>query len=232
MLLRNIKPCPGHVNGNRYVVDNMTHNMLFLTSMSGSKTGKRLMLLQMNCTVFKGDLPITGFRRSQISAQICFAMTINKAQGQSIHGTLGIDLHGQCFNNAQLYVALSSAANPWNVFILTTDSSTRTENVVFSELFVVSHNIHRVCKSVIPKYTTPKLGMLLDIYCKLAESGKWITDSNSESAWWTKWGRLSEDVISISDADSKVFQLAKDWCSTIANPNISEFQCLCGLIPD
>ena len=48
MLLRNIKPSSGHVNGTRYVVDNTTPNVLFLTSVSGSKTGERLILPRMN----------------------------------------------------------------------------------------------------------------------------------------------------------------------------------------
>ncbi len=34
MLLRNIKPSSGHVNGTRYVVDNLTYHLLFLSSYS------------------------------------------------------------------------------------------------------------------------------------------------------------------------------------------------------
>ena len=44
--------------------------------------------------------------------------------------------------------------------------------------------------------------------------------------------RLSEDIISISDADSIVFHQGRDQVSTIENPSISEFQSLYGLIPD
>ena len=55
MLLRNIKPSSGHVNSTRCVVENMTFNLVFLTSVSGSKTGVRLILPQMNCTVGKDD---------------------------------------------------------------------------------------------------------------------------------------------------------------------------------
>ena len=38
MLLRNIKTSYGHVDGTRYVVENVISNVLFLTSVSGSKT--------------------------------------------------------------------------------------------------------------------------------------------------------------------------------------------------
>ena len=121
MLPRNIKPSCGHVNGTRYVVDNMPPHLLFLKSVSGSKNGVRLILPRMNCTVGKDDLPIPGFRKCQFPIGICFAMTINKAQGQSISGTLPIDLQGQCFSHGQFYVALSRTTNPRNVFICTTN---------------------------------------------------------------------------------------------------------------
>ena len=60
-------------------------------------------------------------------------MMINKAQGQSIPVTLGIDLHGHCFSRGQLYVAVFRTKNPRNVFICTTDVSNRTKNIAFSE---------------------------------------------------------------------------------------------------
>ena len=44
--------------------------------------------------------------------------------------------------------------------------------------------------------------------------------------------RLSEDVLSVSDADSTVFHLDKDQGSTTENPSTSEYQSLHGLIPD
>ena len=158
MLLPSIMPSSGHVNGTRYVVDNLTPNVIFLTSVSGSKTGERPILPRMNCTVSKDDFPIPGFRRSQFPVRICFAMTINKAQGQSIPRTLGIDLHGPCFSRGQLYVALSRTTDPRNVFILTTDGSNRTKNVVFSELFGMRQIVPRVRNSVVPKHLTPKVG--------------------------------------------------------------------------
>ena len=135
MLLQNTKPSSGHVNGARYVVEGMTPNLLFFTSASGSRPGIRLMLPRMNYAVSNDDFPIPGFRRCQSPIRVCFAMTINKAQCQSISGTLGIDLHGHCFSHRKLYVALSRTTNPWNVLICTTDGSNRTKNIVFSEVF-------------------------------------------------------------------------------------------------
>ena len=44
--------------------------------------------------------------------------------------------------------------------------------------------------------------------------------------------KLSEYIISISDAHSSVFRLDKDQVCTIENPSISEFQSLNRLIPE
>ncbi len=82
MLLRNIKPSSGHVNRTRYVIENMTQNLLFLTSVSGSKKGTRLTLPRMNCMVRADNFPIPGFRRYQFPIRTYFAMTSYKAQSQ------------------------------------------------------------------------------------------------------------------------------------------------------
>ena len=112
LVLRNIEPSVEHVNGARYVVESMNPNLLFLTSVFGSRKRALLILPRMNCTISKDDFPIPGFRRCQFPIRVCFAMTINKAQGQSIPETLGIDLHGQFFSHGQLYVAFSRTTNP------------------------------------------------------------------------------------------------------------------------
>ena len=51
------------------------------------------------------DLPYV-IKRHQFPVRLCFAMTINKSQGQSFD-MVGVDLRQECFTHAQLYVALS-----------------------------------------------------------------------------------------------------------------------------
>ena len=132
MLLRNIKPSSGLVNGIKYVVENMSSNVLLPRSVSGSKTGERFTLPRMKCTGSKNDFPIAGFRRCRFLVRICIDMIIDKAEVKSVPGSLRIDLHGQCFSHSQIHVAISKKKNPRNVFILTTDGSNRTKNDVFS----------------------------------------------------------------------------------------------------
>ena len=135
MLLRNIRPKQGHVNGTRYVVVNMTDNLLFLRAVSGTNQGESFVLPRMNCLPGMEDFPIPGFRRCQFPVRVSFAMTVNKAQGQSVSGRLGLDLTHPCFSHGQLYVALSRTIHPKNLFILMPNNERKTKNVVFPEVF-------------------------------------------------------------------------------------------------
>ena len=55
MLLRKIKPFSVYVNRTRYIIEKITPNVLFLISVSGPKTGERLLVPRINCTVTKDD---------------------------------------------------------------------------------------------------------------------------------------------------------------------------------
>jgi hypothetical protein len=62
-------------------------------------------------------------------------MTINKSQGQTITGRLGIYLPNQCFNHGQLNVATSRVTLGANLFILApTAPDNILHNIVFPEL--------------------------------------------------------------------------------------------------
>ncbi|CDF37673.1 unnamed protein product [Chondrus crispus] len=134
MLLRNIDPATGHVNGARYVIENMTNNLLFLRVTTGSHQGNRLCLLRMPCGPGDDNFPIPGFTRTQFPIRTCFALTTNKAQGQSFGGRIGLDLRDHCFSHGQLYVALSRTTHPGNVTVLTRESNETTRNIVYPEV--------------------------------------------------------------------------------------------------
>ncbi|CDF39898.1 ATP dependant DNA helicase PIF1 [Chondrus crispus] len=92
MLLRNLDPTSGHVNGARYVIEKMTNNLFFLRVTSGSHEGNRLCIPRMPCGPGDDNFPIPGFTRTQFPIRTCFALTTNKAQGQSFGGRIGLDL--------------------------------------------------------------------------------------------------------------------------------------------
>jgi len=70
-----------------------------------------------------------------ISSINAFALTINKAQGQSLE-KIGIYLPFNFFSHGQLYVAFSRATQQSNETVqLDTSQKTTTFNCVYSEIF-------------------------------------------------------------------------------------------------
>ena len=79
-----------------------------------------------------------AFQRRQFPLAVCFAMTINKSQGQSL-SKVGLFLKEPVFTHGQLYVALSrvTSKDGLKILSLTKDGqiSNTTFNVVFKEIF-------------------------------------------------------------------------------------------------
>jgi hypothetical protein len=76
-------------------------------------------------------------RRRQFPIRIAFAMTINKAQGQSLR-VVGLYLPIIVFAHGQLYVALSRCTDCRNLYVLLSTEDPRiTVNPVYKEVFIV-----------------------------------------------------------------------------------------------
>ncbi len=77
-----------------------------------------------------------GWSRRQFPVRIAFAMTINKAQGQTLD-RVGVYLPDPCFAHGQLYVAASRVGLPMHIrFAVGVDTSGEypcTRNVVYIE---------------------------------------------------------------------------------------------------
>jgi len=68
------------------------------------------------------------FKRVQFPVRLAFAVTINKAQGQSLN-VAGLILETPCFSHGQLYVACSRVGTPKKLFIFAPNG--QTKNVVY-----------------------------------------------------------------------------------------------------
>ena len=98
--------------------------------------------------VFIPRIPLTptdtelnlDFTRLQFPVRVAYAMTINKAQGQTLQ-RVGVLLDRPCFSHGQLYVALSRVGDPAMIRVMVTHEqrpghpSPHTENVVYRGVF-------------------------------------------------------------------------------------------------
>jgi len=99
----------------------------------GTHRGQIVMIPRIDFIPENKELPFQ-YRRRQFPIRVCYAMTINKAQGQTV-GIVGLDLTGEVFAHGQLYVALSRVKNARSLkVLLDVETQGRTKNIVYSEV--------------------------------------------------------------------------------------------------
>jgi hypothetical protein len=141
ILLRNLAPAQGLCNGTRLILRQATHRVLEVKILGGRHDGEiafipRITLIPSTLTGLTFSL-----RRRQFPVRLAFAMSINKAQGQSVRH-VGLDLREPVFSHGQLYVALSRVTSCNRIKILLPSMSTeaRLTNVVYPEIFHMLEN--------------------------------------------------------------------------------------------
>ncbi|RXK40560.1 hypothetical protein M231_02212 [Tremella mesenterica] len=133
LLLRNLAPGDGLCNGTRLLLVHIGRRVLQCLILGGTHNGSFVLIPRIRLNTNPGvDLPFTLSRR-QFPIRLAFAMTINKAQGQSLPFA-GLDLTVPCFAHGQLYVGLSRSTSPQSLKILLPDGQTGTPNIVYREV--------------------------------------------------------------------------------------------------
>jgi ATP-dependent DNA helicase PIF1 len=105
MVLRNINPKRGLCNGTRLKVINMHKTLLECEILTGEQKGNIEFIPRISCKPTEGSFPF-NFSRRQFPVKVCYGMTINKSQGQSID-MVGLDLEDDVFVHSQTYVGFS-----------------------------------------------------------------------------------------------------------------------------
>ena len=127
MLLRNLDPVNGHCNGTRYVVEHLHDHIIDATIACGPHSGKRIFIPRIPIIPSDNIFPF-NMKRKQFPVRPAFAITANKAQGQTLQ-QVGIYLKNHFFSHGQLYVAMSRVGSKESLRIL---SEARDENAVFA----------------------------------------------------------------------------------------------------
>ncbi|KAL3627249.1 hypothetical protein CASFOL_028612 [Castilleja foliolosa] len=135
MLIHNINQSLGLCNGTRLLVTQLLPRIIEAQIITGTSIGVRVYIPRIKFVHDNKDLPFV-FTRRQFPLTICYVMTINKSQGQSLK-RIGIYLPKPVFTHGQLYVALSRATSPSSLKVLidpTDDNPTDKQKMLSSPI--------------------------------------------------------------------------------------------------
>lgn len=137
MLLRNLSQPNGLCNGTRLIVKDLGDHVIEAIIMTGSHVGDTVYIPRIEL-LSKQSKSSFVLRRRQFPVRVCYAMTINKSQGQTL-SSVGVYLKKPVFTHGQLYVAVSrvTSRDSLRILIVNDDGTcgSETKNVVFPEIF-------------------------------------------------------------------------------------------------
>ena len=134
ILLRNLRAGPGYGlnNGTRMIVLTHGQRVLEVEISTGVNRGNYILLPHITIAPSDTELPFI-LKRHQFPLCPCFAMSTNKAQGQTME-FVGIYLPDHMLTHGQLYVAFSRVTDPSALAVCLNNPDGFIRNIVFQEV--------------------------------------------------------------------------------------------------
>jgi len=141
MILKNLDQPRGVCNGSRGILTRYRNRVLEVKLITGQHAGETVFIPRIPNQP-SDDENSFKFTRKQFPIRLCFSMTINKSQGQSVKH-VGLDLSSSVFTHGQFYVAVSRVTSVSNIKAIWTQNEQQqqaeeaiTKNIVYKEVLL------------------------------------------------------------------------------------------------